>query len=183
MKFGVRELLFVLLLLAIPLGSYWWIFKPANSHIESQRRDIDAKAQKLASLQKALVGIKDLNEEVQSLREAVDFFQAKLPKHHEIHRVLEQLTRIADKHRLDTKHFKTHKPVFGAACAEQPMEMELTGDFNAFYQFLLDLERLPRITKVRIMDLKKDDKAERQGLMKATLQMSIYFDNAISMAS
>lgn len=178
MKFGVRELLFVLLLLAIPLGSWWWIFKPADLRIEAQRRDIDAKVQKLASLQRALVNTKDLNEEVENLRNVVQFFQAKLPKHHEIHRVLEQVTKIAEKHRLDTKHFKTEKPEFGSAYAEQPIEMELGGDFNAFYQFMLDLERLPRITKVRVMELGKDKANE--GLMSATLELSIYFDTPAS---
>ncbi|MBN1846391.1 MAG: type 4a pilus biogenesis protein PilO [Sedimentisphaerales bacterium] len=174
MKIGFRELLFVLLLVAIPLGAYWWIFKPANERMEVQRCEIEAKAQKLASLQKALVGIKDLNEEVGKLQEAVLFFKAKLPKHHEIHRVLEQVTKIAESHRLDTKMFRTLKPTAGAAYSEQPIEMEVGGDFNAFYQFLLDIEKLPRITKVRQLTLEKDK--ENEGTTKAELALSIYFD-------
>ena len=75
MKFGVRELLFVLLLLAMPLGAYIWIFKPSNEHIETQQVDIEAKSQKLASLRKALSRTKDLDEEVAVLREAVEFFE------------------------------------------------------------------------------------------------------------
>jgi len=176
MKFGVRELLFVLLLLALPLGSYGWIFRPANERMEGQRRDIEVKAQKLASLQRALVGTKDLDGEVKKLREAVDFFKAKLPKHHEIHQVLEQVTKIAEKHRLDTKMFKTSKPELGAAYAEQPFEMEVGGQFSAYYEFLLDLEKLSRITKVRVMKLEKDK--QREGLMQAKMELSIYFDTA-----
>lgn len=176
MKFGVRELLFVMLLIAIPMGAYWWIFKPANNRMEKQRCEVEAKAQKLANLQKALVGIKDMNEEVTKLQEAVGFFQAKLPKHHEIHRVLGQVTKIVEKHRLDTKIFKTLKPIHGPAYSEQPIEMEISGNFNAYYQFVLDLERLPRLTKVREVKLEKDK--EHEGMMIASMAMSIYFDSA-----
>ncbi len=174
MKLGFRELLFLLLLLAVPMGAYMWIFKPANAHIEQQRQEIDAKTQKLASLRKALVGIKDLNDEVKKLREAVDFFEAKLPKHHEIHRVLEQVTKIAERHRLDTRLFKTLKPHPLAAYSEQPIELEVAGNFNAYYQFLLELEKLPRITKVKNMDLAKNK--DDEGHMEATMNVSIYFD-------
>ena len=156
MKFGMRELLFVMLLVAIPLGAYWWIFKPANDRMEKQRCEVEAKAQKL--------------------QKAVGFFQGKLPKHHEIHRVLGQVTKIAEKHRLETKIFKTLKPIPGPAYSEQPIEMEISGNFNSYYQFVLDLERLPRITKIREMKLEKDK--EQEGKMIAEMAMSIYFDSA-----
>ena len=34
--------------------------------------------------------------------------------------------------------------------------MEVTGDFNSFYSFLLELEKLPRIMKIRELELKKE---------------------------
>ena len=90
MKFGIRELFFVILLLAIPFGAYLWVFRPANEDIEKQRQEIQAKEVKLANLHKAMAGIKDLNQEVENLREAVAFFESKLPPRHEIHKVLKQ---------------------------------------------------------------------------------------------
>ena len=181
MKFGVRELLFVVLLLAIPMGAYFWIFNPANENVESQRQEIEAKTQKLASLQKALVGIKDLNEEVEKLQEAVGFFEAKLPKRHEIHRVLEQVTKVVEQQRLETKLFKTLKAKTCSGYSEQPIRLELSGNFNAFYEFMLELEKLPRITKFRVMHLEKDQKKE--GMMIAELELSIYFDSSARSSS
>lgn len=181
MRFGVREVMFVVLLIAIPTGAYWWIFKPANDRMEKQRCETEAKSQKLANLQKALVGIKDLNKEVDKLQGAVSFFHNKLPKHHEIHHVLEQVTKIAEKHRLETRNFKTDKPISGPAYSEQPIEMEIFGNFNSYYQFVLDLERLPRITKVREMELKKDK--DQEGKMSAKMKMSIYFDHTLESKS
>jgi type IV pilus assembly protein PilO len=175
MKLGLRELLFLVLLLAVPSGAYFWIFKPANQRIEQQRQDIEAKVQKLESLRKALGGIEDLGAEVDKLQEAVSFFEAKLPQHHEIHQVLKKVTMIAEKHHLDTKLFKTLKPEVSAGYSEQPIEMSLLGDFDSFYQFLLELEKMQRITKVKIMDLEKSK--EKEGMTKSDMELSIYFDN------
>ena len=181
MKFGIRELLFVILLLAIPSGAYLWVFKPANQHVEGQRQVIESKEKKLLSLQRAMVGIKDLNEEVEKLKDAVAFFENKLPPRHEIHKVLAKVTQIADQHGLETKLFETLKSKPFAAYSEQPIKMEVYGGFNAFYQFLLDVEKMPRITKIREMKLSKPK--QDGGRVEATFTVSIFFDNAETTAS
>ncbi len=175
MKFGIRELFFVLLLMAIPGGAYFWVFRPANEHIEKQRVDIDVKEAKLVNLQKAMVGVRNLGEEVDRLKEAVSFFESKLPPRHEIHKVLKQVTEIADQHGLETKLFETLRAKPYADYSEQPIQLELAGSFDAFYQFLLEVEKMPRITKIKDMQLERDKKDT--GLMLATLKMSIFFDN------
>jgi len=174
MKFGIRELLFVILLLAIPIGAYYWVFKPANAHIEKQKAEILAKSQKLTNLRKAMVGIDDLNEEVKKLQEAVTYFESKLPPRHEIHKVLARVTEIAESHHLETKLFQTKKALPFAAYSEQPIQMDVYGDFDAYYQFLLDLEKMPRITRVKSMKVEKDK--EKEGMTEASFMLSIYFD-------
>ena len=39
---------------------------------------------------------------------------------------------------------------------ELPLKMELQGNFKSYYSFLLELEQLDRITKIRELTLKKD---------------------------
>ena len=175
MKFGIRELLFIVLLLAIPTAAYLWVFKPVNQHVESQRMAIENKEKKLINLQKAMVGVKNLGEEVEKLKEAVSFFESKLPPRHQIHKVLEQVTRIADHHGLETKLFETKKSKPFAAYSEQPIKMEVYGGFDAFYQFLIDVEKMPRITKIRDMKVEKNKQLE--GMMEASFIISIFFDN------
>lgn len=176
MKFGFRELLFIGLLSAIPLGSYYWVFEPAKENLAKQQEEIKAKEKKLEDLKTAATGIDDLNEEVERLCKAVKFFEDKLPPRHEIHKILEQMTRIAENQQLETRLFRTLKAKPFANYSEQPIEMEVYGDFDAYYQFLLELEKLPRITKIRKMHLVKDDKNE--GMMKATFTLSIFFDGS-----
>jgi Tfp pilus assembly protein PilO len=56
--------------------------------------------------------------------------------------------------------------------------MELEGNFNAFYSFLLELEKLPRIMKIRELDLEKQK--ENEGQISANFIVSIFFQNKTS---
>jgi type IV pilus assembly protein PilO len=171
----MREIVFFLVLAAIPTGAYLWVFKPANERIEEQRESIKSKSNKLADLRRAAKGIEELDGKVQEIMEAVEFFESKLPSQHEIHRVLDQVAKIAREHRLETKLFKTEKPKPFASYSEQPIKMEVHGGFDDYYQFLLELERIPRITKISEMELESED--THTGYLEAKFTLSIFFDH------
>lgn len=173
MKKHMREVVLFLLLLALPVGSYVWVFKPTNDHIAEQRQAIDAKAEKLSQLRDALSGIEDLDAEVSHLQDAVTFFENKLPADHEIHLVLDEVARIAERHHLETKIFKTMAPKQLTQYSEQPIQLEVESDFDGFYQFLLDVEKMARLTRVKQMHIKRV--ANEDGMIEAKLTMSIYF--------
>lgn len=176
MKLGLREVIFMLLLGALPISAKFWIFDPANQHIKTQQQAVKDNRQKLTDCQEALTLIEDLNAELKRHEEAVTFFESKLPGEHEVHKVLEQVTRIARDHKLETKLFKTMASKPFARYSEQPIQMEIFGDFDAYYEFLLDVERMPRITKIMEMNLEDKEKSNN-GLMNASFTLSIFFDN------
>jgi Tfp pilus assembly protein PilO len=69
-----------------------------------------------------------------------------------------------------------------AGYMEQPLEVKMTGHFEGFYQFLLGLENLPRITRIHEMTLervtarnRRHDEEAAPGLMKAEFMLSIYY--------
>jgi Tfp pilus assembly protein PilO len=53
--------------------------------------------------------------------------------------------------------------------------MKLVGNFNSFYSFLLEIEKLPRIMKLRELKLKKNLNGE--GEVGAEFIVSIFFQN------
>ncbi len=175
MKFGIRELLFLGLLAAIPVGSYFWIFKPANENWIEHKQQYSEQAQKLNELTTALQKIDNLNAEIDNLAKAVEFFESKLPAQHEIHKVLEDVTHITEKQQLETRLFKTGKTKPFSLYNEQPIEMELYGSFESFYQFLLEVEQMPRITKISEMEIEKDNSVP--GAMTVKFVLSIFYDN------
>lgn len=174
MRFGVRELVFVLLLVALPVASYYLVFKPRNEQIARAHEEILAKQAKLRQLEAATAAIKDLGKEIDRLVERIRVFEQKLPAERETEVVLKQVWELASKQTLVPRSVRTDKAVLNAQYSELPIKMVITGNFDGFYSFLLDMEKLSRITRAPKMKLTKD-KAE-DGLMKAEVVLSIFFE-------
>ena len=118
---------------------------------------------------------KNTTEQIEQVAESMKYFECKLPPTSEIYTVLENVTIIAQKRGLIPKTIRTLKRKTNGGYVEQPLKMELQGDFNSYYSFLLELERLDRITKIRELSLKK--KTDREGQIEATFVVSIFFQD------
>jgi len=177
MRFGFRELIFVLLLLAMPVSAYFILFQPRNEQIAEDRAAFREKRAKLEQLETATRNIPDLGDEIDKLSEAIDLFEQKLPAQREVEVILKEVWELAARHKLNPQSVRTDKIVPMAQYAEQPIRMVIIGDFDGFYSFLLALERLPRITRTPVMKLKKLT-GENQGQMQADVVLSIFFEGA-----
>jgi len=175
MNSGLRKLIFFVLLLAVAYIAYRYMVKPANISMAEQRNRLEAKMAKLAEFEQAAVAAEDLTKQLEQLREAVEFFESKLPPKSEIHKVLEQVTVIAQKQGLKPKTIRTLKKENNSGYIEQPLKMELVGNFNSFYSFLLELEKLPRIMKIRELEVTKQ--SEHEGEITSDFVVSIFFQN------
>jgi len=175
MTSGLRKVVFFILLLGVAYGAYQYMIKPANSDLAGKKAQIEKKLAKLAEFEEATVAAKDLSKQLEQLEEAIEFFESKLPPKSEIHKVLEQVTVIAQKQGLKPKTIRTLKEKDNSGYIEQPLEMQLVGDFNSFYSFLLELEKLPRIMKIR--ELKLDKQTKDEGQIAADFIVSIFFQN------
>jgi Tfp pilus assembly protein PilO len=172
---------FVGLMLAL-LGCGWFfVFQPATARRLARQADMETKQRKLADLRQVTGGISDLERKIDELERAIRFFESKLPQEREIDTVLREVWQLAERHSLTTKTIKTLRSERLAGCSELPVQVGLAGDFRGFYSFLLDLERLPRITRVTQMKLEKI--SGREGEMTAQLTLSIYFEAELTSAS
>lgn len=174
MRFGFRELIFVIAMLGLLGSSYLLVFQKANNRRQVLQAEIEQKQRALANLRQATAGIEDLNGKIDELQKAIEFFESKLPQEKEVDKILKEVWQMAEANSLQTRTVKTLKAERSAGYSEQPIQMTLSGDFNGFYAFLLQLEKLPRITRVTQMDLKKID--ERDGAMSANVTLSIFFE-------
>ena len=181
MKPGPREIAFALLLMAIPLGAWHFVFRPQNARDQELRRQIEAKQEQLRAVNQATAIVGDLQKEIASLSAAIDLFQSKLPSDKEIDKVLQELWKIAETNQLTTKSVRTlprgndNLLLAGSRHAEQPISMQIEGDFGGFYRFLQALESQPRIMRVRNMTLTRSPKGD--GGIQASLVMSIFFEH------
>ena len=160
MNNNLRKTVFFILLLAVTYLAYQFMIKPANKSLAEQQTQVDKKLSKLNEFEKATAAVEDLNTQLVELQNAIDSFESKLPPKSEIHKVLEQVTVIAQKQGLHPKTIRTLAKKENDRYVEQPLKMELVGNFNSFYSFLLELEQLPRIMKIhelRLSKLKDED--------------------------
>jgi type IV pilus assembly protein PilO len=176
MKLGFRELLFLTVMLGLFGCTYFMVFKKANTKRETLKAEIIKKQKSLADLKRSTAGIDDLARKIEELQQAITFFESKLPKEKEIDEILDSLSRLASANSLTTRTIKTLKAETAASFREQPIQMSVSGDFNGFYAFLLQLEKLPRLT--RITQMKLDKIQDRDGEAQATITLSIFFEGA-----
>lgn len=174
MKFGIRELILVSAMVGLLLCSYFFVFAKANEKRIAAEKDTAAKRTALVNLTQATQGVDDLGFKIDELQHAIDFFEKKLPAEKEFDKILREVSQMAEANSLQTKMVKTLKSEHGANYSEQPIQMTVEGDFNGFYAFLLQLEKLPRITRVSQMKLEKIN--DRDGEMSAQITLSIFFE-------
>ena len=170
-----RKVVFFVLLLGVAVVGYQYMIKPANAHLAETKSRVDTKVAQLAKFQQATAAAEDLTKQLDQLKEAIGFFESRLPYRSQIHEVLEQVTIIAQKQGLNPKTIRTLAKKDNSGYIEQPLRMGLTGNFNSFYSFLLELEKLPRIMKIR--ELKLDKQTDDEGSVRAEAVVSIFFQN------
>ena len=174
MKFGIREIIFVVVLLGLLGCSYFLVLTKAQQKVQAQERKIEEKQKALSDLERATAGVSNVDRKVEELQEAIKFFEKKLPQEREMDLILKEVWQMAEQNKLSTRTIRTMKSQRGAAYSEQPIEMNLSGDFAGFYEFMLQLERLPRLTRVQSLTLDKINGQE--GSMEAKVTMSIFFE-------
>jgi type IV pilus assembly protein PilO len=174
MKFGVRELVFVAVMLGLLGSSYFLVFNKANEKRVAVQAEIDRKQKELAELELATSGTADLKRKIEDLQKAISIVEDKLPQEREIDKVLKEVWQMAEANKLEQRTIKTLKSQRASNYNEQPIEMSLAGDFEGFYVYLQQLEKLPRLTRVTKMELTKMD--DRDGAMEAKLTLSIFFE-------
>ena len=189
MRFGLREIIFFVVLLAVPVASFLVLFKPRNEEISEVNDEIQEKQVKLDRVKEVRLQIDDLEKEIEKGREAIEAIEDKLPSRREVAAILDDVTRIAQDNRLAVKNVKPEKEEPAASYMEQRLKIEMEGEFDGFYQFLLALESLPRITRMHNLSMLKiagtggpaviDDTSR---LLKIEFELSIYFEQRLAHA-
>ena len=187
---GMRDLAFVAVLIAVPIASYFFVFAPRNEEIAKARAEINAKNVRLENLRRLTSRIGDLGREIVEREEELERLNQKLPDREGVDRILEQVTQLAQKSNLAVRSVKGEKVVPAGMAMELPLKTTIEGNFDGFYQFLLDVESLPRITRVHQMKITKlgmgprdNEDAMVGGSMRAEFTLSIYFNDGTASAA
>lgn len=175
MNSGMRQVAFFLALIGMVYFGWAYMIKPANAALAQQKVELQKDLEKLAELEREKSKVKDLDSQMKQLEEAISFFENKLPHKSQIHQVLAQVTEIVNMHGLKPKTNKTERIIQHGGYVELPITMELEGSFMSFYQFLLELEKLDRITKIKNFKVKTIK--DTPGDISTEFTMSVFFQD------
>lgn len=175
MRFTARSSILLLTLVALPVASWWFVFREQNTRIAKTRQDIELQRSVLEKLKEETARNEDLARANEQIKKSIESIETRLPSGKEIDSVVRQVSDLAIAAGLDAPGMKSAKPVKAALYMEQPLEMTLDGDFSGFYAFLVHLESLPRITRIPELSLKSSDTETSE--MRAAFTLSIYFQD------
>ncbi|HQY87939.1 MAG TPA: type 4a pilus biogenesis protein PilO [Tepidisphaeraceae bacterium] len=173
MKLGLREILTLLCVLGLLVGSYFVGFKRLSDQREVLQADIDSKRATLEQLRLTNATMSTIETQLDDLNSTLHVFETRLPREKDVQQILGDLTRLAVSSNLTITTVKPLKIERTPSGVEQPIEVGFSGGFQSFYSFVSSLEKLDRITRVKAMQLKKMD--ELNGNMEARLTLSIFF--------
>lgn len=188
MNSHTRQIIYVLVLLTVPLAAWYFVFVPRNSEIDRTNQAIEERESQLKKINEVIATLGDLEKAVQEGEAAIKRVEAKLPSRRDVESMLEQLWQVARRNDLTVKSVKTLPAVSSTVYRELPLQVQLIGPFEGYYRFLLELETLPRITRIFNMQLKRTQSEgsrseEEPGHIIADFELSIYFaDEATALA-
>src|SRR5690606_17152540 len=107
-------------LLALPLASWWLLFRPQNAEINQAKREIEHKRSVLQKVQETTARTKDLQRENEDIRKQIENIEARLPSNKELDTVVRQVSDLAVEAGLDAPGIESDKPVAAAMYMEQP---------------------------------------------------------------
>lgn len=176
MRFGIREIIMMLMILAVPVVSYLAVFKPQNAEIDKARAEIEHKRELLDRLRGETARTSDLERANAEILARINEIESRLPSGKEVDSIIRQVSDLAVSAGMESPALDSEKPVTAAMYKEQPLKMESTGGFAGLYQFLQAVERMPRITRLPDMEIKRARGAD--GLINTEFTLSIYFQDS-----
>jgi type IV pilus assembly protein PilO len=175
MALGFRAAIISVVVIGLPLSSYYFVFRPTNIKLRLDRAECEQKEKYLAKLDELMAKDTDLQVANEDIQRSIRTIEARLPSGKDMDDLVRQVSDLAVAAGLRSPAIKSGKPLPAAMYMEQPLEMEVSGSFMGFWSFISQVEKLPRIT--RIHDL-KISASNREGVeMKAEFTLSIYFQD------
>lgn len=179
MNTNLRALL-IAVVIAMPIASFFFVFKPLNKEILAQKAEVEHKEELLLKLQEETARNADLERSNVEIQNSIKVIEARLPSSKEVDDVVRKVSDLAETCKLQAPAMKTLRPIQTALYMEQPIEIEVSGDFLGFFTFLASVEKLPRITRVH--DLKITGNPKDGVELKAEFALSIYFQDEAQLA-
>jgi Tfp pilus assembly protein PilO len=191
MRLKARELIFVALLFAIPVGTWKLVFTPRRVSEQTQMAEISEKESTMQQLEiTSIPAIKSIEEETAMLEKAAAKMRDRLPEKNDLDAVLQELSLQAKVNGLaltnsqglsdktaPVKLKAGQKPPPPKRFLKSYRSMSVAGSFQGFYSFLQSLERSSTIIRVVELRISNNNRKKSDGDVKVSMKLVLYYRN------
>ena len=151
---------------------YFLGYRPTTNRLAMMDKDITSMQQELADNSMKSQILPNVAKDVRTLRLKLDGSK-KLPKEMDVAGFVTDIMRISQNTQLGKPDYKPEDPKRGELFSIYPIRLQLEGNFTNVFTFLREIEALPRLSRVRSIDIKADGK--QPGNVTVNLDMDLYF--------
>jgi Tfp pilus assembly protein PilO len=158
---------------ALLIGFLFVSYRPRNNALDQLRARIASDQRELNANQSRVTTLPAVALEVDRLRVSLENFDRRLPRQPELADFLKNINQLSRQTALQKLSVRQEAPLRLDLFSEQPIVMRFEGDFQEVWSFLRQIETLPRLTRVRSVQLKGLD--SKLGTVDVQLALNIYF--------
>ena len=160
------------LLVLIGSSFYFLGYRPTTNKIASLDNDIRNMQREIDDSSIKSQALTQVTLEVSELRRKLDGAK-KLPKEMDVAGFITDITHISQRTQLRKPDYHPDEPKRGELFSVYPIRLSLAGDFDNVFSFIRETEALPRLSRVRTINFKKDTK--EQNTVVVNMGMDLYF--------
>lgn len=162
------------LLIVTLIGGYFYDSIPAEEELEKAvLKEEDLKKQ-FIDKKKQAVNLELYQQQLEEVTRDSDILLKQLPNKSEIEKLLVDINQAGINRGLEFELFKPEKEVMNDFYAVLPINIKVTGTYDAIGNFAADVAKLPRVVLFDSMDITSKDKKIS---LSATLKTFRYLDN------
>ena len=150
------------------------VTRPASIQLVVIGEQIARQRRELQIAQTRLAALPMVESQTEQLRGRIETFNKRLPSHQELPQLIGDVTQISRRVSLGKLSWRPEPALRRTGqFTELPLEFTFQGDFLNVFSFLSQLQDLPRLTRLRKLDVQARDGAD--GQVDVQLTMNIYF--------
>ncbi len=154
------------------------VYRPLTGRLSDLSMQIGAKQRQLELNQSRAQNLPKVAAEVDELRRRLDQYK-KLPSHADIGQFHRDISAFAAQYGLESLSVAPQPAKHGELFNELPVELKFSGPFSAVIGFLGETERMPRLARVKSLDVRSLDPGGGEGRVSVSISMDIYFADAL----
>lgn len=144
----------LLVIVALIGGAFWWfVYAPHQERVAKMEQRVSSLKAQYQRKKRMVANLPALREQYQELQKQMDKALEQLPDRTEVAALLVEVTRAGRSEGLTFELFRPQKEKPQEFYAELPVEVEVTGSYNAMGRFLAATASLPRIVNVSNISL------------------------------